>query len=365
MIVRILAIALSILLAGLPIWSWATVVTVTPFLYPFDYRYVGDVSNSNTLDNAADRHALIFKAPATCSATKVGFSTRTVTSSQSVDVRIETVDGTSGDPSGTLIDSPTNQAYGTEATLASNTYYEPTLTAAQSLTAGTTYAVVIQYTSTAGTIQTLNQSIDTSTAEFPYASYNLTGSYAKSASTILNIVLYCGGAYYELGTMPPLSSATLSAAYNSGSTPDERGNKITFPVPVKVDGFWAMAGGAAGGTWDFVLYDSDGTTALKTISFDGDQRGNGTTRGKIYVRWGSPISLSANTAYRVVIKPTNTTNVTLYQFTVNSTAILDAYSGGSAAFLTTRVDAAGSWTDTATTTRAMVGLIVTGLDNGA
>ena len=335
-----------------------------PFLWPQTYLTKFDSSTSQTLDAAADRHAIVFSVPKTGNITAVGWATRTVTSSQSVDVRLETIDGTTGYPSGTLIDSPTNQASATRATVASNTYYEETLTAAQAVTMGQVIACVVQFTGTAGTIQTLNLDSLASAVGFPYGVFNTTGTYAKNINRVMNIVLkYDDGSYYEVGCPPPVISTTMSVAYNSGSATDEYALKFTPQVPITVSGWWGSIQPATGGTYDIVLYDSDGITALKTVSYDGDNFGGTATSGHLRGYFNGTQILQAGVAYRLALKPTNTTNVTLYYLEFNSSAILGALSGGPNAFQSSRVDA-GSWVDTATTKRPWLGLIVSAIDIG-
>jgi hypothetical protein len=129
---------------------------------------------------------------------------------------------------------------------------------------------------------------------------------------------------------------------------------------VKIGGLWVRILPGATNSYDLVLYDSDGTTALKTVTIDSDQ-GRVTTSTTRVARFAD-VTLAANTAYRIAVKPGGT-NVTIYDCTVNSVAILDAFPGGQNFYLTSRTDA-GAWTET-TTRKPDMGVIITAVDNGA
>ena len=351
------------MLALLVAQSFATVTEIGPFDYPDPSGLKADVSNSHTLDATTDRTAVIFTAPKTGNISAIGYTVRTVTSSQSVDARIETVDGTTGFPSGTLIDSPTNSAYSSQSPVAASTYYEPSLTAAQAVTKGNTYAVVFQFTSTAGTIQMLVMDQGNAGLNLPYGAFNSTGSYAKVTARAVSVVLkYDDGNYYSVGLPPPVGvTGTVSKAYNSGSSPDEYGIRFTPTVTMTVNGWWGGFYMANGGTADVVLYDSDQTTVITKTSLDGDNNGQATTNGYTRGFFESDATLTAGLTYYLVLKPTNTTNVTLMHLTFPNTGIMAMLSGGATTSECYRVDAAGSWNVTGTTVRPWLGFRVTGI----
>ena len=338
-----------------------SLVATGPILFPYHYNITNDVSNSKILDATTDRVAVVFAIPKTGNLVSIMFSTRTVTTSQSIDMRLETVDATNGNPSGTLYHA---NATASVASPTSNTVYEPAFTAF-AVTAGDMVAAVIQFTSTAGNLQIHAHNQFFNSVRIPYGVYNLTGSYAKDTSVAMNILLkYDDGLYYEVGVLPPLANlgSAVTVAYNSGSTTNERGIKFQVPAPVRVCGAWLNAYGATGGTYDVVLYDSDGSTVVTSVSFDGDIQAGSNGAGYIYVRFNTTKVLTINTYYRLTLKPTNTTNVTLTEYTFSSTAHMDAVSGGSNFHRT--VKTSGSWVDT-TTVRSWIGLVVDQFDNGA
>jgi hypothetical protein len=192
----------------------------------------------------------------------------------------------------------------------------------------------------------------------PYKATHNGTSYSKSSSGIYpSVVLKYNDGTYEtfVGNNFPVS-AHSAVAYNSGSSPDERGLRFSFPVSVKVDAAWVQM--TSGGDCDVVLYD--GTTALVTVSLDSDQ--SGSTAGHARFVTFAEQSLTANTVYRLALKPTTGTNVTLYHMTTNSADINASMPGGSSFQLTTRTDA-GSWTDTSTG-RPWIGIRVSAIESG-
>lgn len=312
--------------------------------------------NNLVIDANDEKAAFIFMAPKTGTVSKIWFRTATVTTGDTVDVRLETVDATTGAPSGTLFAANTN---GSQSILLTddNTVFVTTLTATASVTKGDLLTIVVALPSVAvGNMVIAAISGAAMALEYPYSAL-YTGTWAKGTNICCCALEYNDGSYAHVEGVFPFS-AVANTAFNSGSTPDERGNMFQVPFPCRVTGFWLWAD--LDGNCDIVLYDSDGTTALLTKSLDLDNRPVTTNARQVYP-FNSTANLSANTNYRIVLKPTSATSVTLQEFTVNAAAVMDAHSGGQNVHLTTRVDA-GSWTQT-TTQRAMIGVALDGFDD--
>ena len=199
---------------------------------------------------------------------------------------------------------------------------------------------------------------------FPYPASFFASVWATVAETMPFMALkYSDGTYAQLNdwVLPAGTGSTVinTTTFNNGSTPDERGLFFQLPAPVKVGGAWWRAD--LDGNADYVLYDSDGTTVLASSSLDLNVRG-AAKAGNFFIRH-TPISLTASTNYRAVIKPTSVTNLSTYDFDVNAAALLDAVAGGQNWHYTSRTDA-GAWTQV-TTKRPFMGLLVTAIDDGA
>lgn len=179
-----------------------------------------------------------------------------------------------------------------------------------------------------------------------------TGAYIKSTSEMPVLALkYADGVYqtFTENCWPLL--AINSTAFNSGSTPDERSRLIVPSKAYRVVG--AFFRGIIGGALDLIVYnDADGV--LGTVSLDPDLKGNvgqGTNYG-----WFTPFNISAGATYRVAVKPTTVTNVTVLNFDVNSNGLLAAFPSGITSFASNRTDG-GAWSSVNTNWPA-IGLVV-------
>lgn len=141
-------------------------------------------------------------------------------------------------------------------------------------------------------------------------------------------------------------------AYNTGSAVDEFALEFTVPVPIKVNAVWVSAVVPANSNPDIVLYD--GITVMTTVSIDANLAGSTSIPRPIRVPLPTEQQLDPGHTYRLALKPTTATNVTVYDFTVNNANHLQAWPGGTAFYLATRVDA-GAWTSIPTR-RPLMGL---------
>lgn len=145
---------------------------------------------------------------------------------------------------------------------------------------------------------------------------------------------------------------SINQTFNSGSTPDEYALEFQVPWDCQVDAFWSYCAPQASGDVDFVLYDA-ASTALATVSVDYNtlSSASGTFLTRLFP---SLITLSANTTYRLALRPASTATTFLYLWDVDQAGYMDVMPGGSAWRLASRTDA-GAWTTT-TTRRPRMGL---------
>lgn len=236
----------------------------------------------------------------------------------------------------------------------------------RTVTQGQWVAAVIQYPGTAGDVYCTNITDSTSggmaTAQGDgYVRTHNGTSWNTTPSGVLglNIALkYNDGSYGQfLGLHVPMSSVTTES-FASNSTPDEIGFTFDVVAPLRVTGAWLYIDEDA--AFDVVLYATNGTTALGTVSTTAIRGTSSMALG--YVRFPTPLDLTVGTSYRLALKPTTTSTVGLQVVTVANSALRAAWPGGSSVQYTARTDA-GSWTQTATKLPQM-GLIVTGLEVG-
>lgn len=338
---------------------------LTPFPIPTIPPSAAGAPSFNTgytLDAASEKVALILHAPKTGNIRKVGFRTSTVTTGETVDVRIESVDATTGDPSGTLLAANTNIAHVIADTDDNVWLTTANLTADAAVTKGDLIAIVIAAPGSGSFAFSIGEFADGAASSgpvFPYIDH-FTTAWAKSTGGggYSFALEYSDGSYEVIPGCWPLSNVQ-SDTFNNTSTPDERALKFRLPFPARVTGFWAWLD--LDGDCDIVLYDSDGTTPLLTKSLDKDVR-VGTGGRSMTGFFSSTASLLANTYYRLAVKPTSATNLISYRLQVAAAAVMDGLDGGQDFHGSTRVDA-GSWTDT-TTDRPTVGLLIDAFDDG-
>lgn len=307
-----------------------------------------------TLTAGTHKGAFVFRVPKTGNTKAIGFRLGTVTTPQDLRVSFQDVSATDGNPDGTE-DQTVVIASGSLVASGWNT----TGTITRAVTRGDLLAVVIQADSGTPNLQiSCPQYGNGDVTEFPYV-VPFTSAWGTKIGRVGSLSLqYDDNSYEPIEGFAYPYSDLPTVAYNTTSTADEYGLKFQVPFACKVNGGWMSSD--IDGDGDIILYDSDGSTALATASIDKDQDANG---GRFYFTFSAEVTLLANTYYRLVLKPTTTTNLTLRYFEVASAALLDMCDLGQLAHLTNRADA-GAWTDV-TTQRPWMGVQISAIDIGA
>lgn len=319
---------------------------VIPFWMP---RFGAAGANVVLLDAAGEKAGFVFRIPKTGTITKLGFRTGTVTTgvpSPGLDIRLETVDLATGNPSGTLWAVNTNGSQ-IVADTDDNIFFVVTLTAGASVTIGQNAAIVVEIP--AGGSGNLNIVVANggfvSFLTYPSVLAYTIGVWVKQGLSLPQIayIEYSDGSTEWCGLYPITNLNTIG--FNSGSNPDERGNIFQVPFPCRIMGACANIYMVAGSDFDIVLYDAN-NNILESISVDGDLQPTTANRSAVWL-FDTPVELLPNTNYRLVVKPTTVNNVTLNGIDVGNASHLDAFELGQLFYRTTRVDA-GSWTNTTT-----------------
>ncbi len=183
--------------------------------------------------------------------------------------------------------------------------------------------------------------------------------YSKSTNTTPIFALKYDDGTYAVFPIPfwPAIDWELTS-YNSGSTPDERALKYTsFAQNVRTTGVWAAVD--SDNAVEIVLYNAaDGV--VDTITLDSDFRVQN-DNAMLVAPWpNGPHTLTAGAVYRVAVKPTTGSSITLGIHRLPSNAYLAALPGGSTMLLSTRTDA-GAWSDD-DTRRPLIGLNIDGIE---
>lgn len=247
-------------------------------------------------------------------------------------------------------------------------FLEATLTTAVTITKGTVFGIMIDPVS--GTWDTSNlltvaRGINTTYPyiRFPYGFEITSTAYAlvNSAAPIF---------YYKSSTKTygyPYQSFN-GVNNNSGSTPDEYG--MYFRIPTGVCSTYNVRGmrlGFVPGTanFDVLLYDTNGTTVLQSVSIDGNQMhtGNGAAFDFIFTQ-NTLSTLSAGSYYRLVVRPSTATSMGSIQYIgFPASADKGAILGNADDVQYTSRTNAGSWTQEPLRLWTMQALI-SGMDAG-
>lgn len=303
------------------------------------------IGSSLLIDAAGEKVALIFEAPEDGDITAYTFRIAAAAVAGNVDARIETVDAATGEASGTLFATNTNA---TVAISTANTYYTATLTAPATVTRGQRIAIVLANLTGSYAIATLGEQ-----SGFPYASHFTTVWTKQSVMPVLNVSY--GGTHYPIPWVFP--GLITSFTFNSGSGFDENGVLFTAPFSARVCGVYAYVD--ADGDCEVVIYNS-ADTVLATAALDKDVRMSAAGNAHNLLLTND-VMITEGEQYRVVLKPSTTTNVALFTWTVADNAY-DALFSGSNWQQTVRGDA-GAWNNTGTA-RPMLGLLIDGIEVG-
>jgi hypothetical protein len=178
-------------------------------------------------------------------------------------------------------------------------------------------------------------------------------AWVNQSSQPYNLLEFDDGTFGCLGAWP--MNGVAAVAFNSGSTPDERGARIEVPAPMRILGIALPHQVAAGGDAEVVLYD-DADQVLAVATIDGSAVEVLGQARRVEAIFPDDVLLKPGRGYRVTVKPTTGNSVTVFEYSVTDAAHWQAWPGPTSWQLTTRADG-GAWTDTPTT-RPAVSLLV-------
>jgi hypothetical protein len=193
-----------------------------------------------------------------------------------------------------------------------------------------------------------------------------TGTWA-SANSFPNIVFgFDDGTFGTFFASLPISTAPATAAFYTGSSPNEYGMQFTAPFSCKVVGAWAQiqhTTSAAIGTLS--LYDSNSNSLASAAIGTGDLNVTGSPEAKFLI-FGSEVTLIKGNIYYLGLAAGGATTsgdtMLLWDYTLGSAAHFQAHSNADTCYLVSRTNT-GAWSTT-TTARPMMGVIISRLDDG-
>lgn len=325
------------------------------------------------MDASGEKAALVFHAPKAGTLDKFEFRLGTLTNTTNgVRCSFQSVTNASVP----RVPDETQDQFRAVTGLAANTWTVPGLMTSdgtdggvkRTVTFGELLACVIDFESfTAGDVVAPNVSTVTNAATPHQHAYSISSIAKQAGAWVLsnsgNLVMalkYSDGSYSHVAHDVVPWSAVGTHTFNSGSTPDEIGIIWTPPAQVRAWGFHLR--GDMDNAYDVVLYDTDGTTALETISIGANDRSVASSGGGTEYPFSQQRTLAAGSAYRLTVKP-GASNVALYYADVSAAEIMDGAQAGSALHQTHRTNA-GAWTQT-TTRRPFMGFVLDGFSDGA
>jgi hypothetical protein len=277
-----------------------------------------ELSSTHVLDAANEVLAVVFQASAAGDIDRVKMYISAIGGTGGTyDVRIETVDATTGEPTGTLFGTNTNLS----AAYTTTGIKTVTLTAAATVAAGDNFAVVIKAVTADGTNKaTFVCGIGPCDARHPYFLTGTTAAYVKSLLLPSVITPLYDDDTTVAGTFP-LAGDIDNESWDSTSTSNQdRGNAFTFPMAVRVMGF-RLCGGPVedGANFTVSVYNSAGT-AQQTRTYDEDIMSGRTSgdEGLIVGYFDTPYTVPANTKFYIAMRPTAAADVRMQKYTFMS-----------------------------------------------
>lgn len=326
------------------------------------------ISGANASDKLAQIGRAAFAArTGSKTITKVHFLFGTVVKAAGSTLRVslqdvDTVNGPVIRPDGTVDQSVT--IANADTGFATGSWYTATLGSSRTVTYGSLLAVVFDWGSAQSGDSVVIAGYTVSSASSnggAIGHQNICVQFTSSAwgiiSMIPNVILeFDDGSFGTLGGALPTSAVGTIAA-NTGTTPDENALEFQLPYNCEVDGAWVLVNPSAGGDFDVVLYS--GTTALATVSIDSNSVQASAAR---FLRVSfDKVALTADTTYRLAIKPTTVNTVTLYYRDVSAAGHRAVTHLGTTARLNSRTDA-GAWGAGTDTRIIFAGVRISGID---
>lgn len=316
------------------------------------------ISGKTITGGSGHAFGAIFRAPKAGDIREIHFKINTVTSSGTIDVRLETVSLVNGDPTGTLVDTNSNNSSTFSAT---GWTTSGDFGGNATVTKGQLIAVVFD----AGTF---DGAIEVTENQFP-ASSNQTTAYSSlfngSTWTKDNLVPMMAIEYSSAGDIVPVHglyawSSRANTVFNSSDSIDEYALKFQLSVPSRLAGMWVEL--EADGDVEIIYYGT-GTTAIAggTISLDTNTR-FGDQDTIFYADFPSPHLLDKNTDYRIGVKPgASDISIQIFTYDTVNADMIKGDKGGANFSLSTRADG-GAWSEEAAK-KIWLGILLDQLDD--
>jgi hypothetical protein len=307
-------------------------------------------------------YSTVFQVARTGNIRTFHYATGAVTTGATLDVRAETVDAATGDPSGTLIAANTNASQ-VIANADDNVFFATTLTADAPVTAGEFIALVFKLPAGGGSMIFRAFQLG-SGSNVPYGD-QFQVSYAKQNNILCFAAEYSDGVVVPIqGILPPCTTQT-SPNVNSGSSPNIYAQRFTVVKARRAVGVWTLfdADNDCAVRLVSTAYNSGAGTGIHaTATIDPQIRRDGAQNLRLqYFDSATTYDLVAGTTYRLIAQPLTGSNITFNYYNTVSQLGLDAWGFGC---LSTATDPTGDgdWTNlnSGTFAWALMGLLIDG-----
>lgn len=194
------------------------------------------------------------------------------------------------------------------------------LSADRTVALGSRIAVVFDYTTFTSGDSVVISSFDSVTGGgndfregFGGSPLLYTGSWSLNSGAGIVVLELDDGTFAFIEGCFPFSALGTASVSSTGGV---RRAGLIFQVAMtqKIDGFWAYLAIPDACDGQLILYDSDGTTALATVAIDNDAVQAASAR--YFEPRFAPITLQANTSYRLAFVGGTSTAATVYTFDV-------------------------------------------------
>ncbi len=264
-------------------------------------RYGNELpTGTYNLTTTSQKLAWILQSSETGSVSRIGIHVQTLTTSQGLTMRLESV-GSDGNPTGTLLNAGST---GAVSSLSTTTPTFVTLDTACPVTKGQVIAVVVAYTSTAGDIRIEWTGRYVQTA-FPYLREYNGSAWIKHEGTAC--------VFIELSYGNRLVTNNVAGIHTDGVGNVNEGtlssSKITMPFTCRIIGLAAavIMEGQTGPSdlnlitdMEILVLNLSDTVLTSTRMFGATYRPG--SRGPLLLYFQTPIILTADTTYRCAIK---------------------------------------------------------------
>jgi hypothetical protein len=318
------------------------------------------MSGLGVMDAAGEYTAVVLCALEDMVISHVALHPTAAVGSPTADIRIETVDASTGLPSGTLWATNSNVI---TSTLVLNTTAVHALAAPATVNRGQVFCVKFAYNSgTNFQVGTVVRRVDPVTPVLPYIVLN-TGTPSKSGVVAGTTAISLGSnssTFYKIPQLLQVSSVGGGAFNNTNGA--RRGLRFTAQFNCRCIGLLLFFNGAVGDYNIIMMNDAGSELSSSSTAFEGDLT-NALQNGLTHVFFDNPVTLVAGTTYRAVLEPSTSTNSSLQTLVLAGVDFRSASPCGTFGHYTSYASAA--WDDSATATIPYMDLLLDQIDDGA